>query len=143
MTTLPPCSGIIVFEIGKYIDQTILVCTPRGHYGFPKGKRNKDETSLDNAWRELQEETGLTKDHVTLIDDFYIDEKSDKGQLSVRYFVGILTKKLKEFKFDKTELDHVIWVNIEKAYILKNLRDRRVEILKMAYEKVQSIQKIK
>lgn len=129
----PYCAGIIVFNN----DKTVLVCTPKGHYGFPKGKRNKGEDILATAWRELQEETGLTADNVKLIDGITIDEKSDKGKLAVTYYVGILTKAIKEFKFDNTELSKVEWVQVNKAYKLDKLRDRRKDILKAAYEQCQ------
>ena len=49
-----PCAGIIVFDN----DKTILVQTKAGRFSFPKGKRNKSESELETAWRELQEETG-------------------------------------------------------------------------------------
>ena len=80
---IPPCAGIIVINV----DETVLVSTQNGNYSFPKGKRNKNETSLETAWRELGEETGLEKKHVKLIDDFTIDELSDKGNIAIRYYI--------------------------------------------------------
>jgi 8-oxo-dGTP pyrophosphatase MutT (NUDIX family) len=52
-----PCAGIIVFS-GTH---TILVKKRKSRsLSFPKGKREKDESDINAAWRELFEETGLT-----------------------------------------------------------------------------------
>lgn len=134
---IPPCAGIIVINV----DETVLVSTQNGNYSFPKGKRNKNETSLETAWRELGEETGLEKKHVKLIDDFTIDELSDKGNIAIRYYVGILTETLLELKFDPTELQKSEWIKIPDAYILEKFKNRRKEILKQAHEKIMVVNK--
>ncbi|MCJ7637108.1 MAG: NUDIX domain-containing protein, partial [Nitrososphaeraceae archaeon] len=59
---IPPCAGVIVIDLTNL--ETILVCTDHDNYSFPKGKRHKGETIMDNALRELNEETGLTKDDI-------------------------------------------------------------------------------
>ena len=126
---IPPCSGIIVININ--INETILVCTDYDNYSFPKGKRNKGETSLETGWRELQEETGLTKDDVELIDNISFDEKSDRGGLATRYYVGKLKyKEKKEVTFDITELKKVEWIKIDDVFKLEKFKDRRKDILK-------------
>lgn len=130
MSKIPPCVGVIVFDK----DRTILVCTDHGNYSFPKGKRNKGETDLQTGLRELEEETGLTKDHIELIDDFTLDEMSRKGNLSVRYFVAKLVKEHKKITFDKSELEAVEWIDVTKAYKLEKFVDRRKEILQKAYD---------
>ena len=133
----PPCAGIIVFSEGK----TVLVATSYGNHSFPKGKRHRNETHLECAWRELQEETGLTKDNVTLIDDnFYLDERTAKGNLSVRYFVGMLTTKINKFTFDPKELENVSWFTIDEALHIEKFKSERKEILKLAFDKFNEIQ---
>ena len=129
MDKLTPCAGIIVFNT----DQTILVSTDRGNFSFPKGKRNKTETNIQAAWRELEEETGLTNDHVRLFNDIYFDEKTDKGYLSVRYFVGVLIKPIDKFKFDKNELANVAWYKIDDAIRIEKFKKSRKDILTDAY----------
>ena len=59
------CCGIIVLDGSK----TILVRTPRGNYSYPKGKKEKDETNMETAFRELEEETGLLSTDVELYPD--------------------------------------------------------------------------
>ena len=126
---IPPCSGIIVIDINT--NETILVCTDYDNYSFPKGKRNKGETSLETGWRELQEETGLTKDDVELIDNISFDEKSDRGGLATRYYIGKLKDKEKqEVTFDINELKKVEWIKIDDVFKLEKFKDRRKDILK-------------
>lgn len=127
----PPCSGIIVFDH----DKTILVKTYKGSYSFPKGNREKGETSIENAWRELHEETGVTKEYVVLLEGEYIDEYSDKDNLSIRYYIGKLVKYFDQFEFDHDELESVQWITIHIALGLDGLSKKRKDILVEAYEK--------
>lgn len=127
---IPPCVGIIVFNENK----TVLVRTEVGNYSFPKGGRKKGETDLQTAWRELYEETGLSNENVKLIDDLYIDELSDKGHLSVRYFIGIIVKNIIKLKYDPEELEFVGWFDIKEALQLDKLKSQRKDILQKASE---------
>ena len=133
--SIPPCSGIIVIDL----DKTILVSTKNGNYSFPKGKKNKGETSLDTAWRELEEETGLSKENVEIIDDYQIDENSNKGNIAIRYYVGKLIKHPNKLTYDPDELQNVEWIQIDKAYKIEKFKNRRKEILKQVYEKMLSL----
>lgn len=129
---LPPCAGIIVIDG----DKTVLVCTSNGNYSFPKGKRNKGETIIDAAHRELNEETGLSKENIEIIDSFTIDETSNKGNVAIRYFVATLIKKQDKLTFDPSELEKSEWITMDNAYKLEKFKNRRKEILKQAYDKV-------
>lgn len=130
-----PCAGIIVFDG----DRTILVSTDSGNHSFPKGKRHKPESDLETAWREFNEETGLTKEHVKLVSNEPVDEMSGKGNPSVRYFVGHLIKNPGPFKFDPSELESVSWHRVDAALAIEKFKTARKEILKMAYEKYKSV----
>jgi len=125
----PPCSGIIVFDG----DKTILVKTEEGHYSMPKGKKEKGEVSIITAFRELREETGLIATDIALYDGITFDETNEKGNLSVRYYVGVITKPAHTFTFDAKELVSVEWVPVTEALSLPNYLDRRKEILRQAY----------
>ena len=133
--SLSPCSGIIVIDS----DKTVLVSSKNDNYSFPKGKRNKGESSMDTAWRELFEETGLTKEHVELVDDFVIDETSNKGNICIRYFVGKLIKSPAKLSYDEDELNTVEWIKVTDAFKLEKFKNRRKDILKQAYEKMQTL----
>lgn len=129
MQPFPPCAGIIVFNG----DQTILVSTEQGNLSFPKGKRNTTETDIAAAWRELQEETGLTQNDVRLVDGVHFDELSDKGNPSVRYFVGqLIADTGRSLTFDSTELASVRWYPVSDALQMDRLKASRRNILEQA-----------
>lgn len=55
--------GAIIFKAGNEIKYLIIFNKKgkaKGHWGFPKGHVEKDETELQTAEREILEETGLT-----------------------------------------------------------------------------------
>jgi 8-oxo-dGTP pyrophosphatase MutT (NUDIX family) len=105
-----PCAGIILMN-GKKV---LIVTTHKGNQGFPKGKRHKGESLMDTAFREVFEETGITKDEIKLIPNLELDEcKPTKTNISVRYYVG--TTEQQELKFDKSELAKVEWESIDSV----------------------------
>lgn len=133
-----PCCGIIVFS--KDRKSTVLVETERGHLSFPKGKREKGETDLETAYRELYEETGITKDMIDIFDD-YFDEMSPKGFPSVRYFVGILNCEYENFKFNEKELCIVRWYPTFVITSLKDskLRDTRKNVFEVILNHIEKL----
>ena len=72
-----PCAGFIIFTSNK--QKILLIKTHQNVIGFPKGKLNKGEDSLVGAYRELEEETGINKSHVSKVSDESVDELSNKG----------------------------------------------------------------
>ena len=129
-----PCAGVIVFD--HKLEQCILVKTENNNYGFPKGKRNKGEITEQTALRELQEETGLIKDQIKLVDDYTLDELSKNGNPCIRYLLAICDDINHKFKFDEKELSDVKWYKINDAF--KLLPDKRINVLEKAVEKIQS-----
>jgi len=130
---LPPCAGIIVID--TLFNETILVCTDCDNYSFPKGKRHKGESSLDAAWRELTEETGLLPEHIQLHDGV-IDENSNRGNPATRYFFGTLVQKPANVTFDAQELKKVEWMDITAALQLPKFKERRKDILKEVLQRL-------
>ncbi|ARF11907.1 NUDIX hydrolase [Klosneuvirus KNV1] len=129
-----PCGGVIVFD--QKIEHCILVKTENNNYGFPKGKRNKGESMEQTALRELYEETGLTRDHIKLIDNMTLDELSVKGNPCIRYYLATCDNINHTFKFDDKELAEVKWYKIDDA--MKLLWDKRIIVLNQAIEKMKS-----
>lgn len=65
-------AGVVLFRRGDYdiIEYCVLQNARHRSWGFPKG-HVEDNESIDQAtWRELEEETGLTREDVKLIEDF-------------------------------------------------------------------------
>lgn len=107
------CAGFIVFD--STLQFTIIVTTPGGRTGFPKGKRHKAESPLECAWRELREETGLTPENVIILnpDSIYLDYKkhADAPTVTIRYYVAIAKPGYHSVLTceDPAELESVNW----------------------------------
>jgi len=120
------CGGVIVFN--SLFEFIAVVSSDRGNYGFPKGKREKGETTFETALRELQEETGLQEKDIELQSkSVYFDEISNKGNICVRYFLarhkGSGSSNF-QFVYDKTELNNVEWIHYSKLSSLLVLKNR-------------------
>jgi 8-oxo-dGTP pyrophosphatase MutT (NUDIX family) len=136
-----PCAGVIVFDTSCESDEikTVLVKTERGNCSYPKGKRKKGEEDLETALRELEEETGITPEQITLVEDVWIDELSNKGNPNVRYFVGIINDPNHKFTFDSDELESVDWHTKEQLYKLEKLKKARKDVFTKAMDKIDLI----
>lgn len=70
----------------------LLVQHHAGHWGFPKGHPEGDETPVESAVRELMEETGLAvsrllDDH-PLSETYHFTARGARIRKTVMYFVG-------------------------------------------------------
>jgi bis(5'-nucleosidyl)-tetraphosphatase len=61
-------SGAILFYINKQTIVFLLLHYSRGHWDFPKGNKEKGESDIDTALREITEETGIID--VTFLEGF-------------------------------------------------------------------------
>lgn len=127
---MPNCFGFIILDFDK--KHTLLVETPEGYLSFPKGKfeKKKDLTQLDCALRELEEETGITSDMITIVPDIILSEYSKKNICSIQYFVGIL-KSSNHVNFDPIDAEEIIdvkWHEINKINLLDNLKESRKDV---------------
>lgn len=68
-------AGIIVYRKTDEGPKFLLLYRGNGYWNFPKGKIESEEKSLQAAFREVKEETGISKKDLRLIEDFKIDEK--------------------------------------------------------------------
>ena len=99
--------GAVIFDSRKKDAFVLLIQQIDGHWGFPKGHIEKDETEQESARREIKEETGL---EVQFDKNFHtkttynIHEKCEK---EVVYFLGYETGG-KE-KMQKDEISHMVW----------------------------------
>ena len=48
----------------------LLIQYPHGHWEFPRGHVEDGESELDTAYREIEEEVGITKDELRLVEKF-------------------------------------------------------------------------
>lgn len=102
------CGCIIVDN-----NQVLLVKHNGGHWGFPKGHVEKNETEEQTAIREVKEETNLDVEIIN--NKRYVEEYiTNKGRKKeVVYFIA---KKIGgEIKKQEEEIQEIKWFNIEEA----------------------------
>jgi 8-oxo-dGTP pyrophosphatase MutT (NUDIX family) len=130
-------SGVIIFN--SDFSKTIIVKTPSGNIGFPKGGKENFEKLHQTAHREVREETGLKsfqyKHDNTLIGEKKGNSENPNIKCSIYYFIGSVEKEIENIKLkciNDYELSFVDWVPIEEAY--KMLGKRRQDILRHAHQ---------
>lgn len=132
---MPMCGGFIVFCQGH----VLLVKTPKGVWGFPKGKRKLElnEPLIVCAFRELEKESGVKQSQIHCIDieNTYFDELTGKGVASVRLFLATVDDMIKVTPTDPEELAEVSWVPVEKARDLLTVKNR-AQLLQNASDKL-------
>jgi len=117
----------------------LMICHNAGHWSFPKGHKENDESDIEVAMRELREETGITKCQL-LTDQQFIERYSwtredtvvDK---TVKYFVGLVDTKVA--KIQKSEIQDYRWVNYDDALKLATYSEAQ-KIIKEVYGSVKN-----
>lgn len=129
MAKAPTCAGVIVFN-PDHTKVVLLESEHKGNWSFPKGGREKSETPLDNALRELHEESGLTLPDITLLkkeDQFvYIDEINHKGFACIRYFVATCNKSEDQVTLKAMNPEEILYLSFcvlgKAMHVLKQSR---------------------
>jgi 8-oxo-dGTP pyrophosphatase MutT (NUDIX family) len=119
--------GIVPFLNEKGTWKVLLILHREGnHWGFPKGKANPGETSLQAAKRELQEETGLLVEKVLrenpLIEQYQFRRKRDFIVKMVHYFPAFVSGEL---KIQPEEIRDAKWLTIPEAMQQLTFREAR------------------
>lgn len=103
------CCGCIILNEGK----VLLVKHNVGHWGFPKGHMEKNETELQTAIREVKEETNVDveiQEEKRYVEEYYSNEDTFK---QVVYFLA--TCKNMNIQKQEAEIAQIEWVPIEEA----------------------------
>ena len=113
MKTEKSC-GAVVFRRKDYKDQVLLIKHVNGgHWAFPKGHVENNETEEETALREIKEETGMD---VTLYTDYRkVVTYSPKFDVTkdVVYFVAVTDDS--EPVRQEEEISRIKWVDMEDA----------------------------
>ena len=115
--------GCIIINNGK----VLLIKSTRGHWDFPKGHIEKNETEKETALREVKEETNLDVAIISekkYINHYITDTEIDK---TVVYFIAKKTGG--EEKPQEGETIEVKWFELKKALEILTF-DNTKEILK-------------
>lgn len=87
-------------------------------WGFPKGRRNYQEKDLSCALREFEEETGYSRNDLTIIQNLMPFEEiytgSNYKSYKHKYFLAYIDNNVKQSKsFQKTEVSKVDWKSFD------------------------------
>lgn len=112
-------------------------------WGFPKGGREKDETVMENALRELDEETGIVEDQLHFLSDTPVKEYHD-NMLTVLYYVAKFVGNpwKHKFTFSKDELETACWMPVHevlKAPISTGMKPGRLDTLQQTVKQFEEI----
>tara|TARA_B110000444_G_C18734896_1_gene545128 strand:- start:92 stop:883 length:792 start_codon:yes stop_codon:yes gene_type:complete len=90
-------------------------------WGFPKGRRNNNEKELDCALREFEEETGIKKNKISLIENVIPYEEifiaSNYKTYKHKYFIAEIDDDALYSldNYQKTEVSKINWFTIDEC----------------------------
>ncbi len=127
--------GVVLFYKFPRSIKFLILKHKKGHWSFAKGHKNKGETEIRTAKRELLEEAGI--DNVEFISKkvllkenyIYISKNKDKIRKSVDYFIAL--SKSKKVKIDKKEIINYKWCTYKGAEKIITYKQSR-KVLKKA-----------
>ena len=98
-------------------------------WGFPKGRRDLNETDLEAAFREFEEETNIKKSYVNLMNIHPFEELfmgSNKIRYKHKYYMGQINKKIKlKILSDNNEVRNIQWFTVQQSFL--KIRDYNFE----------------
>ena len=104
-------------------------------WGFPKGRRNHLECDIECALREWEEESGLTRKNLNLIQNLASFEETFMGSnyksYKHKYYVALYNENIANTNtdFDKTEIGKLEWKDFDSG--IKCIRPYNTEKIKL------------
>jgi 8-oxo-dGTP pyrophosphatase MutT (NUDIX family) len=97
---------------------------------FPKGRRNYQEKDLDCALREFEEETGLLKKDIKIVENILPFEEiflgSNHKSYKHKYFLAYTDKTTDDLhNYQQTEVSKLVWKTLEEC--LESIRPYNLE----------------
>lgn len=127
--------GIKVFNDKSYdLESMISESTTNWEtpeWGFPKGRRNYQESDVTCAYREFEEETGFLKDNIDMVSNLQPFEEIFMGSNFKAYKHKYYLAKFKEMQenlsndYQKSEVSDMQWFTIEEC--LQHIRPYNLE----------------
>ncbi len=105
--------GIIPLRLKNLEWQILLVQLHAGHWSFPKGHAEKEESAIQTAERELFEETGLFVESYLndklYQEDYFFKQGTTLIKKKVGYFAAIVKGKV---TLQTEEIKNYQWLNV-------------------------------
>ena len=134
MTFEKSCGAIVYRKNRSQIELLLIKNRYGGHWSFPKGHVEGQETEIQTALREVKEETGLDiniqKGFRQMVE--YYPKPNIRKQ--VVYFLG--EAKTTQFKRQEEEISRIIWTEIHKAYHMVTFKNDR-DLISIAMQNLQ------
>lgn len=126
-------AGIITFARKNHEQKYLILHYLSGHWDFPKGKLELNETQLEAAIRELQEETGLSATIIPGFQHSLAYTFKERGKLirkTVTFFVGVTDEQPVRLSREHTGY---LWLPFEKAHEKLTYQNAK-DLLQLAHE---------
>lgn len=98
-------------------------------WGFPKGRRDLNETDLEAAFREFEEETNIKRCNINQMNINPFEELfmgSNKIRYKHKYYMGQIKKKIKlKILPDNNEVRDIKWFTVQQSFL--KIRDYNFE----------------
>lgn len=128
------CGAIVYRKNRNQIELLLIKNRYGGHWSFPKGHVEGQETEIQTALREVKEETGIDiniqKGFRQMVE--YYPKPNIRKQ--VVYFLG--EAKTTQFKRQEEEISRIIWTEIHKAYHMVTFKNDR-DLISIAMQNLQ------
>lgn len=112
------CGCVIIND-----DKVLLVKQVDGHWGFPKGHVEENETEEETAIREVYEETNL---QVEIFSDFYKKVTYSPRENVMKDVIFFLARpKSIDTKPQEAEISKVEWVSFDEALNILTYEDTK------------------
>ena len=112
------CGCVIIND-----DKVLLVKQVDGHWGFPKGHVEENETEKETAIREVYEETNL---QVEIFSDFYKKVTYSPRENVMKDVIFFLARpKSIDTKPQEAEISKVEWVSFDEALNILTYEDTK------------------
>ena len=119
----------VEYSLASIIKNSIT-CWETPEWGFPKGRRNHQETDISCAIREWEEETGFDRDALTIIKNLYPFEEIFMGSnfktYKHKYYLAYISpEETPQKSYQKSEISARMWLTLDEA--LKKIRSYNLE----------------
>ena len=107
------CGAIVYRRFHGNIEILLIKHVNSGHWSFPKGHVEGDETELETARREIKEETGLD----VILDQTFLETVSYSPRRDTQKIVVYFLALARNYDFvpQEEEIAEIRWVDIVRA----------------------------
>ena len=117
----------------QYLVQNSTTQWADPEWEFPKGRRNNKEKDLECAYREFVEETGIHRQHMSIVENMLPFEElfvgSDGKTYKYKYYLTHIKENVSIDQFQKTEIGQMEWKTLEQC--LEIIRPYHIEKKKL------------